>query len=224
MRDYSSLLQELDNLAAANVDNSLCALLVIYIPRLDEINLEYGYESGDKILAAITSEISRLFKNQDAVTRIGGQEYSILLKGISNPGQAAMAAQKICKISNQRIEIDNLQIKVGLNIGIAYYPHHSTDSSELIRQAGMASRIAARDRVAYSIYSQEDIHQDNRIALENSLEEAIETAEINACYQPIIDLKSKNVVSFEALARWESYKQGVIPSSIFVDIAERSDT
>lgn len=223
MRDYSSLLRELDHLTVTGTDGSLCALLVIYIPRIDEMNLAYGYETGEQIIDSLTSAIAELLRERDMLTRIGSQEYSVLLRDLSSPGQAMMAAQKICELSTQPLRIDDLKIKVKLNIGISYYPEHSTNSSELIRQAGMAARMAARDRVAYSVYSEDNIPGDNRITLEHSLEEAIENAEIKAHYQPIINLNSQHVVSFEALARWDSSEHGFIPPGTFIEIAEQSD-
>lgn len=223
MRDYSYLLHELDKLSASEANDSLCALLVIHIPRLDDVNLEYGYQTGNQFLSAITDNITRLLREQDSLAKISAQEYSVLLRNLTNPGQAVMAAQKLYDIANRDLMVNNHALKMKFNIGISYYPHHSTKSYELIQQAGIAARMAFKKKIGYCVYSERDIPFDSNLALEKSLEDAIDNAEIRAYYQPIIDLRSGNIISFESLARWNNDQYGFLPAATFVELAEKSD-
>lgn len=222
MRDYSSLAHELDSLAISKNDDLLCALLVIYIPRLDDISLEYGYRAGEKMIRNLTDEIVKLLKEQGSLARIGRQEFSILLKGLTNAGQAILAAQKICDISNNNLMLEDNILKAKFNIGIAYFPHHGSTSFELIQKAGIAARAAADKRILYCVYSEKDIPIVNSYALENLFRTAIDNADITANYQPIIDLQSGEVVCLESLARWNSDEYGFVSPDTFVAMAEKS--
>ncbi len=140
----------------------------------------------------------------------------------ANPGQVILAAQKIHEHLNLRLQLDDHTLRIQVNIGITYYPHNSRMSSELIRQAGIAARAAAKKRINYCVYSKDAIAQTGRISLESSLENAIDNAEIRAYYQPIVDIRSGKTIAFESLARWNCAEFGVIPPETFIDISETS--
>lgn len=222
MRDYTTLARELDDLAAGDTDCLPCAVLAINIPRLDDISLEYGYRAGEQVISTLVEQISGVLRAQDSLSRIGSQEFSLLLRNLENTGQAILAAQKICDISDRSLIISGRPLKARINIGIAYYPHHGTTGFELIQKAGIAARAAADRKVRYCIYSKEEIPFPGSFALESMLHSAIENADITAEYQPIINLNNGGVVCFESLARWNSPELGFISPSAFVGMAERS--
>lgn len=222
MRDYSSLVSDIDNATSNKSEDELFAVLVINCSRLDEINDVYSADAVSKILDLIDNYTNSILNGSYPLTRISYQEYGVLLDNLSIPGQAVIMAQKLAEAFNQPITVGDSVINVRTNIGVAHFPHHGRSASDLIRFAGMAAKKAAFEDIACKTYTEDDLLGNSSIAIEHALEESLENADIRAYYQPIVDSHSKQAMSFEALARWWDKQRGFVSPNQFIEIAEKS--
>jgi len=211
-------------LARARRDGEMIAVFMIDLDRFKPVNDLHGHDAGDRLLIAVAERISGIIREEDAFARFGGDEFAILQHGISQPLGALRLARRLVQAIEKPFEISGVEVAIGLSAGIAMCPTDARSESELLRRADIALfRSKNGGRGCFSFFEEHmDDHLHERAALERDLSEAIAEDQLEAAYQPIVDLASNTVIGFEALARWNHPLRGPVSPETFVSVAEDS--
>ena len=201
-------------------------VLVLRIPHIHEINVNYGYEVSDEVVREVQTRIAGAVRECDTVERIEDGGFALILPQLLGSSQAELAAAKIIQACKSRFLVAGHDITVQVNIGVGLYPSNALDADGLLRCAELALAQANDNPTGYGMYCAalekrtQNIHS---YVLERALHEAIGRDEIYLCLQPKIDLRSGRLVGAEALARWTRANGEVVSPDIFIPIAERSN-
>jgi diguanylate cyclase (GGDEF)-like protein/PAS domain S-box-containing protein len=209
-------------IAKAKRHNEKLALFFIDLDRFKQINDSLGHEIGDQVLNIVTKRLSSTIRQEDTLARLGGDEFTIIMESLKHSKDASILAEKILKILEDPIIIENHTLYISSSIGISVYPKDETDATNLLKDADAAMyRAKDEGRNNYQFYSQEMTEMAfERVVMETSIRQAIKNSEFVVYYQPQIDAKEKKVVGMEALVRWEHPMMGLVSPAKFIPLAE----
>ena len=206
----------------ARRDHQNLVLLMIDLDRFKEINDTLGHHVGDNVLKEVGNRLMDSLRQIDTVARLGGDEYAILLPD-TNISDAEKITKKISAALESVFVIDELNLLIKASIGLAVYPTHGADAATLVQHADVAMYVAKRGQTGYAIYNpQDDEYSIGRLALIGDLRGALENNKLKLHYQPIVNLRTGEYISAEALLRWEHDKYGAIPPDQVVALAEQT--
>jgi diguanylate cyclase (GGDEF)-like protein/PAS domain S-box-containing protein len=198
------------------------AVLFIDLDRFKPINDLYGHDVGDKVLQEVARRLSACTRREDIVSRLGGDEFIVVLPHIDRTDAIATVARHILAQFSELFYIETLQLSVSPSIGISLFPTHSNDLEALIRYADLAMYSAKKaGRNNFTIYTPgHDERANDRLRLEIHLKHALEVGGMALHYQPIIDIATCHVSGVEALVRLPAENGALIGPSEFIPIAE----
>jgi diguanylate cyclase (GGDEF)-like protein len=199
------------------------AVLLLDLNAFKRINDLYGHGIGDEVLVNIGMRLRRAAREKDLVARFGGDEFAILARELAGSEDANNIALRVIKEINQPITTGRLQHHLGVGIGIALFPKDAPSDVEILRRADIALYRAKDEKPqsASRFFDAEmDARTQERDRIERDLRGAISNGDVRPHYQPLIDLATKQVVGFEALARWEHPTLGWIAPDRFIPVAE----
>ncbi|NJK40157.1 MAG: EAL domain-containing protein [Acaryochloridaceae cyanobacterium SU_2_1] len=200
------------------------AVLFIDLDRFKRINDSLGHYVGDQLLQQVAKRLQQCLRPFDLIARIGGDEFAILLKNLSQPEDPIIVAKRIHSQLTEAIRIENQIFFVSVSIGIVIASFRHASAEELLRDADIAMYQAKKEgKARYQLFN-ESMHIDSvrRLDLERDLRIALNNQEITLHYQPIVNLETQVVTGFEALARWTHPQKGFISPADFIPIAEES--
>ncbi len=199
------------------------ALLFLDLDHFKEVNDTLGHAAGDLLLQEVAVRLLKLLGPGGLVSRMGGDEFAILLTGASSSAQAGKIANGIIEAITRPFQVRDCPITVGISVGIAI-PHGTMDAEELARNADQALYEAKADgRGVFRFHEAEmDRRLQRRRELEVDLRQAVGTDALAVHYQPIVDVTSNRIVSLEALLRWKHPVHGWISPGEFIPIAEQT--
>ncbi|MEA2110771.1 MAG: EAL domain-containing protein [Campylobacterota bacterium] len=211
-------------IARSKRNNSKFAILYLDLDNFKPINDTLGHDIGDKVLIEVATRLKKLIRENDAVGRIGGDEFIMLLDAISEPEQTSIMSERIVKSFNTPFVIDGHSISMSFSIGISIYPDNGEYRIGLFKAADAAMYQAKeRGKNCYKFYTDElDKKVKKNIILDNALKQALENEEFMLVYQPRINLQDSNVKEAEALIRWSQPGRGIVMPSQFIDRAEKN--
>jgi predicted signal transduction protein with EAL and GGDEF domain len=156
------------------------------------------------------------------VSRLGGDEFTILLDGISDPQQAGRVALRVSDCLSRPLRVENEELFVTASIGIAVSPQDGREAEALLRNADSALYHAKENgRANFQFYSPElNAHALERLQLEARLRRALDGDELRVHYQPRLELRTGRLSGCEALARWQDPERGLVPPGEFIPLAE----
>ena len=221
----SCLQQTVEN-AILNVENDVkLALCVIDLDEFKEVNDTLGHHIGDRIVMSIGPRLKKCLEGFDAtVSRIGGDEFAILLPKIQSKDQVQEVCEKVLRSIRHDFYIDELAIDVRASLGVALFPDQAKDFSTLLRMADVAMYSAKQSQVGVEFYTKDtDQYSTKRLSLISDLGKAIREKQLTLYYQPKIDLDTLEVIGVETLCRWIHPTMGFISPNEFVPIAEATD-
>ncbi|PYQ59608.1 MAG: hypothetical protein DMF58_11030 [Acidobacteria bacterium] len=212
------------SVAQASRSNQKLAVFFLDLDRFKDINDSLGHSTGDGLLKAVAERIHRCIREGDTVARLGGDEFTLLIPRIDHVEDAAKIAQKIIETLKIPFSILDHELFVTTSVGISVYPDDGTDPETLVRNADTAMyRAKDQGRDNYQLYTPAmNARALERLALENMLRKALSHRELVLYYQPVADMKTKNVVGVEALIRWRHPERGLISPAHFIPVAETS--
>jgi diguanylate cyclase (GGDEF)-like protein/PAS domain S-box-containing protein len=199
------------------------ALMFIDLDHFKKVNDTLGHDIGDRLLVAVSQRFHAALRNQDTLSRTGGDEFVLLLPGTDAAG-AAHVAQKLLLLAREPYQIDHHELSITPSIGIALYPSDGADYGALAKCADAAMYLAKQGgRNASCFYTAEIQTRSTRmLLLENALRRALERGELQLHYQPQRSLHGPAVVGAEALLRWQHPELGWVSPAEFIPIAESS--
>ena len=201
------------------------AVLLIDLDDFKGVNDTYGHHVGDRLLVGIARRFELVSRSIDTLGRVGGDEFLYLAEGLSGPEEAAAVAERLLHVLIEPFSLDGLMIEQHATIGVALFDDGPIDGAECIKRADAAMyESKRRHRGHYEIFQPAMLASAvHRFTLAQSLSHALRSNEVEMHYQPIVSLPTFHVVGFEALMRWNSTREGSIPPSVFIPIAEQSD-
>ena len=203
------------------------ALLLIDLDRFKEVNDTLGHNVGDRLLARVAQRLDAEMRSFGAgeVARLGGDEFAIWIENLESTTHAQIAAAHAHAAVVAPIDVDGLRLELGASIGIALAPEHADSPSGLMRCADVAM-YSAKERFENLVLYEAalDPYTHERLLLLSELAEGVRRREIVAHFQPRVLLADGRVDGFEALARWQHPRLGLLPPARFIPLAELSDS
>ncbi|MGH6682160.1 MAG: putative bifunctional diguanylate cyclase/phosphodiesterase, partial [Bradyrhizobium sp.] len=198
------------------------AVLFVDLDGFKAVNDTLGHSVGDLLLKSIAAKLRDLLPSTDRIARLGGDEFAILQMSSPQPSSSIALAEKIIDVANHAHTIEGHDVTVGASVGIAIASPGETNTESLLKSADLAMYGAKSDgRGIYRIFDpQMDAIVQTRRALERDMRTAFVQGGFSLAYQPLVNLQTKQVTTFEALMRWDHPKRGAVPPSEFIPVAE----
>jgi predicted signal transduction protein with EAL and GGDEF domain len=174
------------------------------------------------VLVIVAERLTAAMRDGDLLARLGGDEFAVIARHLAGAESGTSIANRILKALEAPIEVGSVRHRVGAGIGLALVPNDGTQAEEILRKADIALYRAKAGKQSAARFFEEEMDRNSREreALERDLTAAIESGTVCPWYQPIVDLKTRRVIAFEALARWIHPTLGEIPPDRFIPIAE----
>ncbi len=200
------------------------ALLAVDLDHFKNINDTLGHEVGDRLLRALAERLRSGLRDTDTVTRQGGDEFVVLLKGVQGSDLVAQRAGQLLDTVARPFLIDGRELVTTASIGIALFPADGADLGTLLKNADTALHQAkAVGRNTYQFFATEmNARVAARLETEGKLRKALPRQELMLHYQPQFETASRRLVGFEALLRWQPPEGGMVPPGRFIPIAEET--
>ena len=200
----------------------LFAVLFLDLDRFKLVNDSLGHIIGNQLLIAIARRLQLCTRLEDTVARLGGDEFVILLEGLESPSEATQVAERIQTELAQPFSFSGHEMFASASIGIALSATGYEQPEDILRDADVAMyRAKALGKSRYEMFDT-SMHAQavTRLQLETDLRHAIERQEFELHYQPIVLLRNKELVGFEALVRWRHPQRGLVSPEAFIPVAE----
>jgi len=208
---------------SAQRNHSRISLLFLDIDRFKQINDTLGHSTGDQLLQNVGRRLLECVREQDTVSRQGGDEFIIVLADADATG-AELVAEKILHAILQPYTIEQHDLRITASIGIAVYPDHAQDSENLIKYADVAMYQAKENgRNCYQHFDPSmNASSYERLKLETALRDALQRNELEVFYQPQVNLADGHIIGCEALVRWLHPTLGMLYPEKFIPLAEET--
>lgn len=212
-----------DLLEHIHAQSQSLALLYIDIDRFKSVNDSGGHSLGDAVLKILARRLSIATSGHDIVLRLSADEFVVIAPGITKGCALRSLADRLLKTIREPVALDDLSISLTASMGISLYPDDAPDGDMLLKNANTALHEAKESgRDCYRDFSKEmNAQLSEQLTLERALRHALEDNQIYVEYQPVVDLHTGLLVSFEALARWRSPTLGVVSPGRFIPVAEK---
>jgi len=204
------------------IDGAAVAVLFIDLDSFKVVNDSYGHAMGDRLLMPVGERILGQLREGDVASRIGGDEFTVLMPRLLRREEAASLARRLCTALAEPFEIDSYEMAVTASIGIAVSAPGEGDASTLVANADAAMYVAkTEERNTWRFYTPA-VHADasRRRMLATELRRALACGEFRMLYQPVIEIESGRITGVEALLRWQHPTRGTVMPSDFVPVAE----
>ncbi len=220
LANRKKILENISDLLENEKEN--LAFFFINLDKFKAINDSFGHEVGDLVLVEVAERLKNNTKSADIVSRIGGDEFIVIIRDLKCLTNATKIAERFVKSLCDAFVYNEELLYIGASIGISLFPQHGTDVDTLIKNADLAmyevKKNGGRGHILYNkIMNDNNIHM---LETEKNLKNAMEKNEFIAYYQPIIDLKSMRVLSAESLIRWKRGDRIIQPIE-FIPIAKK---
>ncbi|RXT08969.1 EAL domain-containing protein [Ammoniphilus sp. CFH 90114] len=199
------------------------AVMFLDLDRFKWINDTYGHGIGDQLLQSVANRLKKCVRKSDTVARLGGDEFTVILSTIQQAKDAAKVAEKIAQALSQPFQLEENEFFITTSIGISVYPADGRNLETLIKNADAAMYCAKELGNNYQFFTTEMKETTTeKIMLENSLHKALDRHEFMVYYQPQVDIHTREIISMEALIRWNHPEMGVVSPAEFIPLAEET--
>jgi diguanylate cyclase (GGDEF)-like protein/PAS domain S-box-containing protein len=200
------------------------ALLIFDLDNFKDINDSYGHAVGDEVLKEMARILSHAVRGIDTVSRLAGDEFVLLVEDLSAPEEVEIVVDRVLESIAGPLSIGGQSVNISGSIGISAFPDNGEELSELLKKADLALyaiKQAGKKSFQFFDKSMEDAHR-KRVAIEQGLHSALDAGELFLVYQPMVDLRLRQIAAVEALLRWNSPVLGLVQPSDFIPVAEQT--
>ncbi|MBK6657821.1 MAG: EAL domain-containing protein [Proteobacteria bacterium] len=205
-------------------DSRQFALLFVDLDRFKNVNDTLGHEVGDRLLVEAGERLTQCLRQSDTVARFGGDEFTVIMRDIDDPMNAAHCAETLIGALTEGFVLADQVVHTGASIGITLYPADGGDANTLLRNADMAMyRAKARGRNTFRFFAAEmTTRAEHFVALEKDLRVALARHEFDFEYQSVMRLEDGTLAGAEALLRWRHPTRGAVSPGEFIPVAEET--
>lgn len=212
------------SLAILHAHRRRLSLAVMYVDldHFKNVNDTLGHTAGDEVLVAVAERLRGCLREEDTVARVGGDEFLVLLTGITRDSDVGAMARKLLKSLAEPLTLKKRELFLSASIGVGIYPNDGTDAETLVANVDTAmyrAKEAGRNNFQFFTPHMQEASQE-RARLESGLRRALPGQEFTIHYQPILRMSSRRVVGVEALVRWNHPERGLMGPKEFIGIAE----
>mgnify|MGYP001766665905 CR=1 FL=1 len=225
-----NLIREVENCA----EDELLGVLFLDLDRFKLVNDSLGHKAGDMLLRQVAERIKTSIRTTDGlawlkndakqvmVSRLGGDEFTVLLPNLKAPDNAGLVAKRINEKLCRVFYIDDHEVFISSSIGISLFPLDGNDAESLITNADLAMYHAKEiGGNRFQFFEQAlNIQAKNRLEFENDLRKAVIGDEITLFYQPQVSLLDGRIIGAEALSRWHNPRMGNVSPAEFIPAIE----
>lgn len=200
------------------------ALLLIDLDGFKSINDNFGHDAGDLLLELAAARLSDSLRPMDNAARLGGDEFAVLLADVDEPIYAETVAKRIVRAFAESFDLSGKQATIGASVGIVHAQGFEGASRDLMKAADLALYSAKRSgRGCYRLYDADMLKAETeKRALQDELQAALTRNEFVLHYQPIVSTSGMEIVSYEALIRWQHPRLGLVSPQHFIPLAEET--
>lgn len=200
------------------------ATVFIDVDHFKHVNDSYGHLIGDEVLCEVANRLKRVVREEDTISRIGGDEFVILLPGIRDVNAMTSIVQKLMSIFDFSFELNGAEaFRLTGSMGIALYPDDGNDSDVLLSNADAAMYRAKKTRNNFAFYTEALTKEsESHLRLQVAMHDALEQGGFHLVYQPQIDMTTRKLTGFESLLRWNHPKLGFVSPMEFIPLAEKT--
>lgn len=208
-------------LSVAQRNQTALTVMMLDLDNFKHVNDNLGHDTGDLMLVEIAKRLSAAMREEDTVSRLGGDEFLLLLPG-GDPVGAIHVANKLIETLSHRCQVGEHALVVTPSIGIAVYPQDGTDFESLSKHAEMAMyRAKSAGRNQFCFFTEDMQTRSGRVLqLETDLRQAIKNNELLLHFQPQWSMQTRRILGVEALLRWQHPTMGLVSPAEFIPIAE----
>ena len=223
--NHSLFLEHLDYaLSIAKRHNKVLAVVQLDIDKFSEVNKAYGYKNADTLITTIATRLNKLSRDCDAVARLGGSRFGVIMNLIEHEEEVDRALQRIMQGMREPFVISGENIILKISYGVSVFPADEDNVDDLINNA-----ILALDKVKQAggnnyRYFNRAMNEDNskRLNEEYDLRKAMENNEFCLYFQPKVDAATGTIKGMEALIRWQHPERGIVSPVEFIPMLEES--
>jgi diguanylate cyclase (GGDEF)-like protein len=199
-------------------------LLFIDLDHFKTVNDSFGHTTGDAVLRETARRISRCVRTTDTVSRLGGDEFTVMLTNLHHAQEAWLIAESVVEALSREYQVNGEHCFLSASVGIASFPEDGASAEELLKSADTAMYRAKANGRSQAVYFEERMNAEAvaRLTLDRDLRVAIERGELELHYQPKLALANDTIVGAEALVRWRHPVHGLISPDRFIPLAEES--
>ena len=211
-----------ESIKRATRHNKIGALMFLDLDRFKLINDSLGHDAGDKVLQVTAKRIQACMRETDTVFRLSGDEFVIILEDLNKDECSSNVARRILEEMAEPITLNELEVIVNISIGITTFPKDDADGDVLLKEADVAmyrAKEAAHNHYEFYVHELNTLVSE-RLLLETDLQLALQNDEFVLYYQTKVDCDSSEIVSLEALIRWDHPKKGIILPDDFIYLLE----
>jgi diguanylate cyclase (GGDEF)-like protein len=209
----------------ASAANKRVALMMVDLDNFKTVNDTLGHGAGDELLKQVAEALRNVVRPQDLVSRIGGDEFAVVLGPDASRVRARATAGRVARNLSRPFILHGIDSAVTASVGFSVYPEDTAEMAELVSNADIAL-YSAKSRgksIAVEFQSEMTAEAQRRARIETELRKALDQDGLEIVYQPQFDCLSGRLLGAEALVRWTHPSEGPILPAEFVPIAENSD-
>ncbi|MDH5612471.1 MAG: EAL domain-containing protein [Gammaproteobacteria bacterium] len=211
-------------LQSADRRDHMVAVMLLDLDMFKNINDSLGHVTGDKLLKSVTERLSKRMRCEDTISRIGGDEFVLIIGHLKSKSDAEHFAENIIDMFSESFDLGEHEIFIGASIGISIYPEDANDAETMMRNADAAMyRAKSEGRNNYQFYTADLTSIANeRLSTEYYLRHALAKNELILHYQPQYSLQTGKMIAVEALIRWKHPVDGLVFPDKFISVAEET--
>ena len=211
-------------IAQSKRSGRLLAICFLDLDDFKPVNDTFGHDVGDKLLVEVSRRLVEMLRAEDTVSRLGGDEFSMLLGDLSSTAQCCEILDRVIKVISATYYIDQHPINISASIGVSLSPFDGVELDILLRQSDQAMYQAKQEgKNNYQFFDLEQAQSATQLNVKlQEIKRALLNDELHLYYQPKVNMASGKIIGAEALIRWQHPEKGIIPPLEFLPFIEGS--
>lgn len=203
-------------------ESSLLGIMFVDLDSFKAVNDTMGHAAGDCVLKEISNRFLQVLRDEDMVSRFGGDEFQILITNVERLDELNRITNRVMSIFQKPVLIQDIEFVISASVGVSVYPYDGEDHETLTKNADIAMYYAKSKGKNQCVFCNVDMKNDilYKLQMTNQLYHALDNKEFQIEYQPQVDVQTKQVIGFEALIRWDNKEFKSVSPAIFIPIAE----